>query len=122
VASFRNRAGETIHFGYDALGRLASKDVPNVRPYEAQHDHGGRRTRLMGAIRENGGAVLASFGYDELGRRASIARGNGVVAVSGTAGMRRRSRLGRTGRPRAGRCRAVRTRGRCRRRFCSPHS
>jgi RHS repeat-associated protein len=140
----RNRAGETIGFGYDALGRLASKDVPNVRPYEAdvsygydnlgaltstrdelghvqsfehdvhgnllaehsngsvrsQYDHAGRRTRLtwpdgffvtyehrvtgeMAAIRENGGAVLASFGYDELGRRTSIARGNGTVTSYG---------------------------------------
>jgi YD repeat-containing protein len=146
VASFRNRAGETIHFGYDALGRLASKDVPNVRPYEAdvsygydnlgaltstsdglghvqifehdvhgnllaehsnwygsvrsQYDHAGRRMRLtwpdgffvsydyrvtgeMAAIRENGGAVLASFSYDELGRRTGIARGNGTVTSYG---------------------------------------
>jgi hypothetical protein len=66
----------------------------------AQYDHGGRRTRLtwpdgffvsydyrvtgeMAAIRENGGAVLASFSYDELGRRASIARGNGTVTTYG---------------------------------------
>jgi YD repeat-containing protein len=139
-------AGETIYFVYDVLGRLASKDVPNVRPYEAdvsygydnlgaltstsdglghvqifehdvhgnllaehsnwygsvrsQYDHAGRRTRLtwpdgffvsyehrvtgeMAAIRENGGTVLASFSYDELGRRASIARGNGTVTTYG---------------------------------------
>jgi YD repeat-containing protein len=129
-----------IYFGYDVLGRLASKNVPKDRPYEAdvsygydnlgaltstsdslghvqsfehdvhgnltaehsngsvrsQYDHAGRRTRLtwpdgffvtyehrvtgeMSTIRENGGAVLASFGYDELGRRTGIARGNGTV-------------------------------------------
>jgi RHS repeat-associated protein len=33
----------------------------------------------MTAIRENGGFVLASFGYDGLGRRTSLTRGNGTV-------------------------------------------
>jgi YD repeat-containing protein len=156
-------AGETIYFVYDVLGRLASKDVPNLRPFEAdvsygydnlgaltstpdelghvqsfehdvhgnllaehsnwygsvrsQYDHGGRRTaadlagRLLrhlrlsrhrrdGAIRENGGAVLASFGYDELGRRTEhrprqrhgheLRLRRGVAAGDADAGARRR--------------------------------
>ena len=41
----------------------------------------------MTAIRENGAAsgagVLASFGYDQLGRRTSLTRGNGTVTGYG---------------------------------------
>jgi YD repeat-containing protein len=59
VASFRNRAGETIHFGYDALGRLASKNVPKVRPYEAD----------------------VSYGYDNLGALTSTSDGLGHVQI-----------------------------------------
>ena len=33
----------------------------------------------MSAIRENGSFVLASFGYDDRGRRTSLSRGNGTV-------------------------------------------
>jgi YD repeat-containing protein len=157
VVGVRKPAGETISFGYDALGRLAVKDVPNLRPYEAdvsygydnlgaltstsdsaghaqsfehdvhgnvtaehsnwygsvrsQYDAGGRRLRLtwpdgffvtyehratgeMKAIRENGGAVLASFDYDALGRRTAIARGNGTATTYGYDAASRLASLG----------------------------
>jgi YD repeat-containing protein len=141
VASVRNRAGELIHLGYDALGQLVSKDMPNLRAYEvdvgygydnlgrltstadslghqqsfdydvlgnllaensnwygsvrSQYDAAGRRWKLIwpdgffvtyehlvtgetAAIREYGSALLAGFGYDGLGRRTSLIRGNGT--------------------------------------------
>ena len=141
VASFRNRAGETVAFGYDALGRLTSKNLPgteldvtygydllgrltsasqtgdslifvydalgrNVKQsgasgdYESQYDLAGRRTRIdhpdtfyvtqeylvtgeMTKIRENGGFVLATFDYDQLGRRDRLTLGNGAVTDYG---------------------------------------
>jgi YD repeat-containing protein len=46
VANVLNRAGETIAFGYDALGRMISKDVPNSGPYVSdsyfRYDNFGR--------------------------------------------------------------------------------
>ena len=36
-------------------------------------------TGAMTAVRENGARLLASYGYDDLGRRTSLTRGNGTV-------------------------------------------
>ncbi|HEX2762959.1 MAG TPA: RHS repeat-associated core domain-containing protein [Allosphingosinicella sp.] len=145
VASFRNRAGETIGFSYDALGRLTTKDLPGTEPdvtfgydlvgrltsasktnenmtfgYDAlgrltsqtnpagtvgaTWDLAGRRTRLtwpdthyvdydylvtgnMSAVRYDGATsgynVLATYGYDDLGRRTSLTRGNGTSTSYG---------------------------------------
>jgi RHS repeat-associated protein len=156
VASFRNRAGEVIGFGYDNLGRLTLKDLPGSEldvsygydllsrmtsaartgnslsfSYDAlgrnlsqagpqgtassQYDLAGRRTRLtypgsglyltydylttgeMIAIRENAAAsgigVLAKFGYDDLGRRTSLTRGNGTSTSYGYDPASRLSQL-----------------------------
>jgi RHS repeat-associated protein len=141
VVAFRNRANQTANFGYDALGRQISKDLPGSEPdvaygydllgrltsadqaghalgftYDAlgrvlhqtgplgtvasEWDIAGRRTRLTWpdafyvtydylvtgettAIRENGAAsgigVLATFAYDNLGRRTSLTLGNGAA-------------------------------------------
>jgi len=141
VTSFRNRAGETIGFTFDALDRMTLKDLPGTEPdvsytydllgrmtgasqsghslgfaYDAlgrkvtetgphgtvtsDWDVGGRRTRItypdsfyvqqdflvsgeLEKIRENGATsgigVLATFAYDDLGRRSSLTRGNGAV-------------------------------------------
>jgi RHS repeat-associated protein len=48
----------------------------------------------MTAIRENGGFVLASFGYDSLGRRTSLSRGNGTSTTYGYDAVSRLSTLG----------------------------
>ena len=92
-------AVQTLTFGYDALGRNTSQDGPfGTSTY--QYDLAGRRTALdypgtglvinydylytgeMRHIRENGATsgvgVLATFGYDQLGRRSSLTRGNGT--------------------------------------------
>ncbi|MBX9815872.1 MAG: RHS repeat-associated core domain-containing protein [Sphingomonas sp.] len=44
-----------------------------------EYDQAGNVTN----IRENGGFVLASYGYDDLGRRTSISRGNGTTTSYG---------------------------------------
>ncbi len=147
--SFRNRAGETIAYTYDALNRMTLKDRPGTEPDVAyaydlrglqrsasfpstgeavtnafdkagrlvstttsmearprtlafQYDAGSNRTRIthpdgvhfdyehdgldrVKAIRENGGdpgeVLLATLAYDALGRRISLARGNGNVTT-----------------------------------------
>ncbi|NIJ20938.1 RHS repeat-associated protein [Sphingomonas naasensis] len=90
-------------FSYDALGRITIEQnyggtTSNV------WDLAGRRTRLIWsdsfyvdydynltgdvtAIRENGATsgvgLLATYGYDDLGRRTSITRGNGTTTSYG---------------------------------------
>jgi len=86
-------------FTYDALGRrLSEADEMGTR--SSQYDAAGRRTRLtyadgffvtydynvtgeMVAVKESGATTLASYGYDDLGRRASLTRGNGAVTGYG---------------------------------------
>ncbi len=89
-------------WAYDALGRKTAQSVSwyggGYLNYE--YDLAGRRTRMtwpvdglfisydydaadeMTAIRENGATsgigVLATFAYDDLGRRTSLVRGNGT--------------------------------------------
>jgi RHS repeat-associated protein len=93
-------AGHTLTFTFDALGRNLSQSSP-LGTVSNQYDSAGRRTRVthpggglyadydylvtgeVSVIRENGATsgagVLATFGYDDLGRRESLTRGNGTV-------------------------------------------
>jgi YD repeat-containing protein len=50
-------------------------------------------TGEMSAIRENGSFVLASFGYDDLGRRTTLSRGNGTATTYGYDAASRLSSL-----------------------------
>lgn len=78
------------------------------------YDQAGRRTRLtwwdgffvtydydaagaMTAIRENGGAVLASFSYDSLGRRTGLTRANGTSTSYGYDAVSRLASLNLNG-------------------------
>jgi RHS repeat-associated protein len=87
--------GFASNFTYDALGRKRSEGN-GFGTISYQYDVGGRVTRLghqdgffvtyeydmlsnMTAIRENGAGVLATYAYDDLGRRTSLTRGNGTV-------------------------------------------
>jgi RHS repeat-associated protein len=91
-----------INFTYDALGRQLTESSW-AGTATSQYDAAGRRTRLiypgsglyvdhdylltgeMTAIRENGATsgvgVLATYGYDNLGRRTLLTRGNGSTAT-----------------------------------------
>ncbi len=91
--------GQTLVYSYDGLGRLTGESQP-FGSVTFQRDLAGAMTRLtwadglyaqydydmlgnVTAIRENGAAsgvgVLATYGFDSLGRRASITRGNGTT-------------------------------------------
>jgi RHS repeat-associated protein len=84
-------------FLYDALGRPVHQLSVFGGVY-SQYDAAGRRIRLdhedgffttydylmtgeVTAIRENGGAALGTYAYDDLGRRTSLTRGNGTVTT-----------------------------------------
>jgi RHS repeat-associated protein len=72
AASFRNRAGETTAFGYDALGRPVSKDRPGSEPDVAYgYDLLGRMTGAS----QTGNSL--TFTYDALGRQLTETRSFG---------------------------------------------
>jgi RHS repeat-associated protein len=94
-----NPSGHLSNYGYDALGRATSEQTTYGGTKTSQYDLAGRRTRFnwgsawadydhlvtgeVSAVRENGATsgagVLATYTYDDLGRRKLIARGNGTT-------------------------------------------
>jgi RHS repeat-associated protein len=89
--------GGSAAFAYDALGRRTQETANSSTVVSTQYDLAGRRTRTtwwdsnyvdyvynvagdMTAIRQNGATsgigVLATFAYDDRGRRTSMTRGN----------------------------------------------
>jgi len=96
-------SSRTVSYAYDQLSRVLSETQPQGT-VQYQWDAAGRRTRItwpgssslyaqydydltnaVTAIRENGATsgagVLATYAYDNLGRRTSVTRGNGVVTA-----------------------------------------
>jgi RHS repeat-associated protein len=74
VASFRNRANETIAFSYDALNRLTTKDLPGTEPdVTFAYDLLGRMTSAATS------AQTLSFTYDALGRNLTQVGPQGTV-------------------------------------------
>ncbi|MFL6846105.1 MAG: RHS repeat-associated core domain-containing protein, partial [Allosphingosinicella sp.] len=94
-----SQTGNSLSFTYDALGRNLTQ-VGLQGTVTSTWDIGGRRTRIthpdgfyvdqdylvtgeVSTIRENGATsgagVLATYAYDDLGRRASLTRGDGSV-------------------------------------------
>lgn len=87
-------ASNTVGSTFDALGRMTAQTSP-FGTIAMQYDAAGRLTRVthpdsnyftyeyntadLVAIKENGSASLATYGYDNLGLRKSITRGNGTV-------------------------------------------
>ncbi|MGA0603533.1 RHS repeat-associated core domain-containing protein [Caulobacter sp. KR2-114] len=71
-------AGRTMAYQYDPAGELSAITWPDALYVSYDHDLAGRVT----AIRENGATsgvgVLASYSYDDLGRRTAIARAGGA--------------------------------------------
>ncbi|WP_303713512.1 RHS repeat-associated core domain-containing protein [Brevundimonas naejangsanensis] len=101
--------GQTTTQAWDALGRLTSETGP-LGSMSYQYDLAGRRTRQtwpdaffvtnswnltgeMTAILQGGATQIIGFGYDNLGRRTGITRGNGVTSAYGYDGMGRLTSL-----------------------------
>jgi YD repeat-containing protein len=88
--------GNQITFSHDALGRLTGEASNWHGSSSAEYDAAGRRTRRvyaagqgderydylatgeMTTIRAVDNTLLATFGYDDLGRRTSLSRVNGT--------------------------------------------
>lgn len=77
VASFRNRANETIAFGYDDLGRIISKNLPGTEP-DVTYGYDGF-SRLTSAS-QTGNAL--SFGWDALGHMTSEGGPHGTTSFA----------------------------------------
>lgn len=92
-------SAQTLSFSYDALGRNLTQTGP-LGTVSYQYDAAGRRTRLtwpdlfyvtydyqvtgeMTAVKESGTTTLGTYAYDDLGRRKSLTRGNGVITTYG---------------------------------------
>jgi RHS repeat-associated protein len=109
-----SQTGNALSFTYDALSRNLTQVGPQGT-VSSQWDLAGRRTRLtypgsglyvdydylvtgeMTKIRENGTTwgigVLATYAYDNLGRRTSLTFGNGAAQASGFDAVSRLSSL-----------------------------
>jgi YD repeat-containing protein len=74
VTAFRNRAGQTISFTYDALNRQTYKDLPGTEP-DVTYTY-DLLNRLTGAS-ESGNAL--SFTYDALGRQLTQTGAQGTI-------------------------------------------
>ena len=91
--------GTYVNLTYDALGRVTAQTI-NAGTYAFQYDAAGRMTRMTWPdsfyvtydyddagellhVRENGATsdpgVLATYTWDDRGRRTSLRRGNGLV-------------------------------------------
>ena len=104
----------TTAMAYDALGRMMSETSnpggigPRATSY--LYDAAGNRTRvtwsdgffasyeyrpdgLLQRVRENGATVLGEYGYDALGRRTTLSRGNGTSSSYGYDGLSRLASL-----------------------------
>jgi RHS repeat-associated protein len=75
TATYRNRAGETIGFTFDALDRLTLKDLPGSEPdVTYSYDLAGRMTGAS----QTGNAL--SFTYDALGRNLTQSGPHGTIS------------------------------------------
>lgn len=98
-----SQTGHAQTFAWDALSRLISQTGP-LGTFSFQYDAVSRRTRItwpdtyyaqydwslydeVTAVRENGASsgigVLATYAYDNLGRRSTVTRGNGAGTTYG---------------------------------------
>jgi len=92
-------SAQTLSFTYDALGHNLTQTGP-IGTVGYQYDAAGRRIRLTWpdayyvtydylvtgeatTIKENGTTTLGTYAYDDLGRRTSLTRSNGVVTSYG---------------------------------------
>lgn len=116
IRTVTNSAGDVVTLSHDALGRLTAETRSwGSGTSTLRYDAAGRVTRLtyadgfyvdydrlvtgeVTAIRENGAAsgagVLATYAYDNLGRRTGVTRGNGTTTSYGYDAVSRLASLG----------------------------
>ncbi len=82
----------TVGYGYDAAGRRTSMAYPGGTSLTVNYDYD--TVGNVTAIKENGSSSLATYTYDNLGRRSSVTFGNGVVQSYGFDAVSRLSTLG----------------------------
>jgi RHS repeat-associated protein len=85
--SWRRRGGVVFGFGYDALGRLTSKDVPGGSAGDVNYGY-DLQGRLTSAIYAASGASV-TFSYDALGRVLTQTQGGRTLSYEWDAGSRR---------------------------------
>ncbi len=98
-----------VGYAYDALGRTTAQSSP-LGVVGMGYDLAGRRTLLvypdnyyltydyqvtgeLTTIKESGTTTLGTYAYDDLGRRTSVTRGNGVTTSYGYDAVSRLSSL-----------------------------
>jgi RHS repeat-associated protein len=112
----RSGDGVVLTYGYDNLGRLNSEGQP-FGTVGYQYDSAGNRSRItwsdgfyvaysydkqgnVTSIGENGATsgvgLLANYGYDSLGRRTSVAFGNGTSRTYGWDSLNRLANVQQT--------------------------
>ena len=99
----------TVSMTWDALGRQRTETTP-LGTMAMDYDIADRRTRLtwpdgylvdytydltdaMTSLTSTGSAVVANYGYDNLGRRTSVTRGSGPSTAYGYDGVSRLTSL-----------------------------
>ena len=84
----------TTNFQWDAAGRNTRITWPDSYYAQYLYDLSGAMTQVRENGATSGAGVLATYGYDQLGRRTSVTRGNGAVTTYGWDGASRLTSLG----------------------------
>lgn len=72
------QAGRTVSYQYDAAGQRTRMDWPDGGFYvNYDYDAAGQLSKIRQQGATSGAGVLATFAYDNLGRRVSLTRGSG---------------------------------------------
>ncbi|MES1192615.1 MAG: RHS repeat-associated core domain-containing protein [Steroidobacter sp.] len=73
----------SVSYQYDAYGRRVRLTWPDNFYVTYNYLVNGYPSDYLQTINQSDGALIASFGYDDYGRRTSLTRGNGVITSYG---------------------------------------
>ncbi|MEC5159546.1 MULTISPECIES: RHS repeat-associated core domain-containing protein [unclassified Janthinobacterium] len=76
-----NAGGKVLAYLYDAAGNRVRTTWPDATPFYVSTDYDALNRPT--AIKEMGGVALATYGYDDLSRRATLTFGNGTSTTYG---------------------------------------